>query len=373
MSESEDLFLFRRLNLSDDTDDAEIDHGSFIQSNRQVDGISSLVALAFEREIQIFEPQPKFKPARIGSGTFSTIDYIPMARHHHPAKQVLVVKRYEGRGSVRLWPAIAKEIRILGHPFLRCHPNIVDIIGLSWTGLITDHNQESEYRWPCLLMEYADCGTLEDFFTLEGVDFTWELKVEISYDIAQGLEALHSSGIVHGDLKPPNILVFRTGFNSFKAKLCDFGSAIISNDLSKNRSVQPTVLTPPWNAPESLQNIQHANLYKIDIYSYGLVLCSVFLEGESPFQGKFQPMPKLMHASVESMIKLWKEDDKVFIVCKFAVRNFGRKQYAPQQLALLDKLFDVTARTDINRRVHNFSEIKSIFRLDLASNSSEKR
>ena len=217
------------------------------------------------------------------------------------------------------------------------------------------------------MLEHADCGTLEDFFALDGVGYTWEVKNGIAYDVVQGLEALDDAGVVHGDLKLANVLVFRTGSDAFTAKLCDFGSAIIPIDLEPGAPVRQTVLSPPWDAPESSQDIMQDDLYKIDIYSYGLLLCRIFTEGGDPFQIKHRMTPELLESSERALIHKWKQNDEVHDICKFAVRQHNHGRYTIEQLATLDDIFDMTVRTNISCRAEEHSQIKSVLMPDLAS------
>ena len=397
MSGSAPVLLRRRLDLPGDDVDANDDTALSFQSKCEVDGISSLVALTLEHHIPLladgFTANPSAITVRAGSGGFATVNVSRLSkdlsgrqyswfgevnrffRSERPAGRKLAVKltaNSEKERSTMAWPSLAREIRILGHESLRKHPNIVDIIALGWTGTIYD-DLATNFRWPTLLMEYADCGTLEDFFTLEGIDFSWHLKIGVSYDIIQGLEALDDSGVVHGDLKLANILVFRTGVDSFTAKLCDFGSAMIPIDLAEDEPIRQTTFTPPWNAPESSQDIEPDDLYKIDIYGYGLLLCGIFLEGGNLFQIELQSMQITSQVAIESIIRKWKEDDNVSDVCKETLRQFSRERYTPEQLRMLDNILDITVRTNIVSRADEHFQIKSILRPDLASEESQNR
>jgi serine/threonine-protein kinase len=67
--------------------------------------------------------------------------------------------------------------------------------------------------------------------------------ITIVRDCLDGLKILHRMGILHGDLKPANIMLRRGG----RAKIIDFGSAVISLDPPRQR-----VFTPAYAAPEVL-------------------------------------------------------------------------------------------------------------------------
>ena len=47
--------------------------------------------------------------------------------------------------------------------------------------------------------------------------------LSLAADVVEGMAYLHSKGVIHGDLKPANVLLGRAP--DFHAKLCDFGAA----------------------------------------------------------------------------------------------------------------------------------------------------
>lgn len=97
------------------------------------------------------------------------------------------------------------------------------------------------------------------------------VAVAIVRECLSALAALHRDGIIHGDVKPSNIMMKRTGHS----KLIDMGSAVEFRTPPRERSC-----TPAYAAPEILEN--HAATPRSDLASLGYVLIEL-LSGRSPF------------------------------------------------------------------------------------------
>jgi eukaryotic-like serine/threonine-protein kinase len=97
------------------------------------------------------------------------------------------------------------------------------------------------------------------------------VAVAVVRDCLAALAALHREGIVHGDIKPSNIMIKRTGH----AKLIDIGSAFDANN-------PPPVFTctPVYAAPEVLEN--NSISPRSDLASLGYVLIEL-LSGQPCF------------------------------------------------------------------------------------------
>src|SRR5207237_4682702 len=103
---------------------------------------------------------------------------------------------------------------------------------------------------------------------------------ELVRKVALGLEAAHSKGIVHRDIKPGNILLDADG----EPLLSDFGLARTDIDVERLTADGTILGTPAYMAPEQAAG----NLGEIgprsDVYSLGVVLYQT-LTGHLPFKG----------------------------------------------------------------------------------------
>lgn len=88
------------------------------------------------------------------------------------------------------------------------------------------------------MVEYAGLGTLREYFKgHDGLPQGHGLGniVILLGDVASGLSALHTCGIVHGDIKLDTVLVSPSRDTPAKAiaKVADFGHAFVLNDTAK--------------------------------------------------------------------------------------------------------------------------------------------
>ncbi|MEP7313472.1 MAG: protein kinase [Pseudomonadota bacterium] len=152
------------------------------------------------------------------------------------------------------------------------HPNISAILGLE------EHDGR---RW--LVLELIDGPTLEDRL----VDGRLELQeaVAIALQVADALQAAHSRGIVHCDLKPSNIKLLPDG----RIKVLDFGIARSLPVPSPTEETQ-TVTTAPqeiagtlaYMSPEQARGEPVAPTS--DIWAFGILMYRM-LAGRLPFAG----------------------------------------------------------------------------------------
>ena len=124
----------------------------------------------------------------------------------------------------------------------------------------------------------------------EYVPFTLAAATDIMLQIALGMEYLHGKGVVHRDLKSPNILVTPSVCEGLSdegyghIKVTDFGlSKTLTHELT-----EPTgrLGTTRWMAPEVLSLKKDSKTKidwrKVDTYSYAMT-CSEIITGATPF------------------------------------------------------------------------------------------
>ena len=182
----------------------------------------------------------------------------------------------------RALQSVLTEFHALLHPPLLEHPNIIDILGIAWGS----NPSNPFHRLPVLVVEYGDRGTLADV-QLGGPPLSDEVKEDLCLGIACALQILHENGINHGDLKPDNVIMFSSD-QKLIPKLADFGFAIIEATEANKVSIGGT---RTWRAPESFEPVPASKISLTDVYSLGLVVWSIAVDGKNPFDlivGDFQ-------------------------------------------------------------------------------------
>ncbi|KAL8382591.1 hypothetical protein RB595_006394 [Gaeumannomyces hyphopodioides] len=166
------------------------------------------------------------------------------------------------------------EVTALCHPNLRNHDNIVKVLGWGW-------NLRSWHTPPFIALELAS-GDLERWIASPPFS-SYEVQRQIISDVAAALDAIHRVGLVHGDVKPSNILVFEQ-HPRWVGKLSDFGCGT-NFALDGTFNGRGTI---GWRAPELCQHWDHGTSFdvdimdRIDMYAFGLVSCSVLCATASP-------------------------------------------------------------------------------------------
>jgi CheY-like chemotaxis protein/tRNA A-37 threonylcarbamoyl transferase component Bud32 len=132
------------------------------------------------------------------------------------------------------------------------HPNIATIYEIG-----------EDAGAPVLVLEYLPGGTLRA--RMDARRFSLEEIVEYGVQIADGLAHAHAHGVVHGDVKPENLMFTEEG----RLKITDFGVARFQDD--RTIAADPTVAgTVKYMAPELLTGAPADG--RTDVFSTGVVL-----------------------------------------------------------------------------------------------------
>lgn len=192
----------------------------------------------------------------IGSGTTSRVE---KARDNVIGRTV-ALKTFINSFDEGLEQQFLREAQLVGQ---LSHPAVVQLYDVG----IDQHGT------PFLVMEYIAGETLEQH--LESSTLTIQRACAWAADLASALALAHRAGIIHGDVKPGNILV--TPEN--KVKLGDFGIARLTTQLSASGQLMGT---PAYLAPEQIQN--EFQDQRSDQFSFGVVFYQM-LTGIRPFAG----------------------------------------------------------------------------------------
>ena len=127
---------------------------------------------------------------------------------------------------------------------------------------------------PYIAMEMAGGGSLLRLMEVHGKNIDPTRVMRVCKQVAEGLSCAADQGLVHGDIKPENILFDASG----AAKVVDFGLAGMQDENSGDEIWG----TPYYIAPEKVR--KGATDFRVDMYSLGATIYHA-LVGEAPFEG----------------------------------------------------------------------------------------
>lgn len=215
----------------------------------------------------------------IGSGGYGTV-YRAIRKEDNATVAMKVLNQPEKDEDVGRFEREVKLQRSLNHP------NIVHIIG-----------RNLSVSPPWFIMELADDnleGILNDIIGRESI------VIGIFRQILAGISHAHQNGVIHRDLKPQNVLIFKKG-QEFEAKVGDFGIARIDpRDTATLTGTSDILGTIQYSAPEQFTAAKKAD-HRADIYSLGKLLCEM-LTGEIPMSSVYV---ELLDDKYQYIVQKW--------------------------------------------------------------------
>jgi len=203
-------------------------------------------------------PQSRYEIIEtLGTGATSRVD---KARDTLIGRTVALKTFLHGFGSRDVQKQFLREAQIIGR---LAHPYIV---GLYDVGTDSD-------GVPYFVMEYVEGKTLER--VLDAGPLPLEKAAIWTMDLAAALSRAHRARVIHGDVKPANILVTKDG----QVKLGDFGIARFATQVSSSGSLMGT---PAYLSPEQIQGQTQDT--RSDLFSLGIILYQM-TTGVRPFNG----------------------------------------------------------------------------------------
>ena len=179
--------------------------------------------------------------------------------------------RIEDEVHHRALSSIIQELRILAHPSLAQHPNLPNMIGISFL-----EETSSGGFSPCILQEYAFSNLGQYLTRSKGIPMSE--KLSLALDVASGICALHAYHLVHGDIHPKNILLFAEADN-IRAAVGDLGTCGV--ELAAEFIPGTREYWAPECHPKSAFHKDYGNTSKRDVYSFGLLVLAI-LNGSYP-------------------------------------------------------------------------------------------
>ncbi|CDQ76743.1 unnamed protein product [Oncorhynchus mykiss] len=131
-----------------------------------------------------------------------------------------------------------------------------------------------------MVMEYCVCGMQEMLDSVPEKRFPVFQAHGYFLQLLDGLEYLHSQGIVHKDIKPGNLLLTTDG----TLKISDLGVAEALHPFAKDDTCRTSQGSPAFQPPEIANGLDTFSGFKVDIWSAGVTLYNI-TTSLYPFEG----------------------------------------------------------------------------------------
>uniref|UniRef100_A0A671M7U0 non-specific serine/threonine protein kinase n=1 Tax=Sinocyclocheilus anshuiensis TaxID=1608454 RepID=A0A671M7U0_9TELE len=152
------------------------------------------------------------------------------------------------------------------------HKNVIQLVDVLY-------NEEKQKIYPLCLC-YCVCGMQEMLDSVPEKRFPVFQAHGYFCQLLDGLEYLHSQGIVHKDIKPGNLLLTTDG----ALKISDLGVAEALHPFAEDDTCRTSQGSPAFQPPEIANGLDTFSGFKVDIWSAGVTLYNI-TTSLYPFEG----------------------------------------------------------------------------------------
>ncbi|XP_032826580.2 serine/threonine-protein kinase STK11 isoform X1 [Petromyzon marinus] len=203
----------------------------------------------------------------LGEGSYGKVKEM-LDSHTLCRRAVKILKKKKLRKIPNGEANVKKEIQLLKR--LK-HKNVISLVDVLY-------NEEKQKMY--MVMEYCVCGMQEMLDSVTGKKFPIFQAHGYFSQLVDGLEYLHSQGIVHKDIKPGNLLLTTEG----TLKISDLGVAEALDVFALDDTCRTSQGSPAFQPPEIANGLETFSGFKVDIWSSGVTLYNI-TTGVYPFEG----------------------------------------------------------------------------------------
>jgi serine/threonine protein kinase len=190
---------------------------------------------------------------------------------------------------------IIQELRVLAHPRLRAHPNLPHILGVFFREEERPHGIR-----PCVIFDLAVSDLKKYLVARQPQDIPPRDRVRLCSNVADGICSLHACGLVHGDIKPENVLLFMRE-EVLTAAVGDLDTCAVPT-RNQGGAINGTVRYAPPEYQSRSPYREHVNRPSRDVYNYGLLVWSISTGcARHPFPPDLQSQYDLQHDDEAAM------------------------------------------------------------------------
>lgn len=197
---------------------------------------------------------------------------------------------YLARRDVGFEQCVAIKAMRTDSPWARRFAGEQELLGrLSHSAIVRifDAGQTDGFSW--LAMEYVEGPPIDHYIAAH--DPAWRTRVAILAGIGDALHYAHRELVVHGDLKPSNVLIGPHG----DPKIVDFG---IATDLRNEACAEDRAFTPAFASPEQIDGLRLTTAS--DVFQFGRLIDVLCLSADA--NGAAPPMPSWARSSIQAIV-----------------------------------------------------------------------